>query len=193
MTDWTEILASAKNGDEAAFEQIVLAFEKKVYAYLFQMLANREDAMEATQDTFLRLWRTLPGFRSDCSLSGWIFRIARTAGLDALRAGRPDPVSLDPSPDDEDTDQTLQLPDESVESDPVRSTIRDLDAQAVHRAIAKLSPPLRDVLVLRYMQNLSYDEIAQILGTSAKVVKSRLDHAKKKMKILLLQDGNFSR
>ena len=174
------------SGSEKAFEEIVHRYEKQVYNAAFCMVKNREDAMDIAQEVFIKVLRGLSKFRGDCSFSTWIARITRNTAADFLRAsGRMQTVSL--TDEDEDgNEQELVLADTSTDSDPVRSYDRNQTVALVRDAIAALPPPAREVIILREIHQLSYEDIAATLGIEEGTVKSRLNRAKKAMKEFLM-------
>jgi len=179
------------SGDENAFEELVHRYEKQVYNAAFCMTRNREDSMDIAQEVFIKVWRNLSKFRGDCSFATWIARITRNTATDFLRAAsRTDVVSLTEQ-DDEGNEQELPLADTATDSDPVRSYERNETVSLVRDAIASLPPPAREVIILREIHRMSYEEIATTLGVEEGTVKSRLNRAKKAIKEFLMAKNVF--
>lgn len=179
------LIAQVLAGEAEAFEPLVKAHEKGVYNLALRMLGNEPDALDASQEAFFRAYRALSSFRGDSKFSVWLYRLTNNVCLDVLRKEgrlRQTPLS------DEDAEE-LPLPDERF--DPAAVLERKELQRAVWENLAKLSPGFRQILTLRDINGLSYDEIAQITGLEQGTVKSRIFRARKKLAALLLRDGNF--
>ena len=152
----------------------------KLYRYCYFKLGHRQLAEDVTQEAFLAAWRALPEFRGDCRFSTWLYRLVSNAAIDCLRREKK-------HRDTGDVDD-LELPDggPSPQEQAERSDTRD----AVRRALDRLSPEHRQVLLLRFMQELDYGEIARALNVSEGTVKSRINRAKSKLREVLAA-GNF--
>jgi RNA polymerase sigma-70 factor (ECF subfamily) len=177
----------AISGDEGAFEELVRRHERTVYNLAFRLLGSREDALDAAQDAFLRCYRALPRFRGDASFRTWLVGIAINVCRSRLTGAehrmrrltqdltRPDPSTGDRVP--------LPLPDPAPDPESVARAreIRD----ALVRALGELSPDHREVLLLREMSGLDYDEVAAALGCALGTVKSRIARARAALRAAL--------
>lgn len=171
------LVKAAREGDTAAFEVLVTRYERKVYSLAYRYSGDPDDARDLAQEAFLKAFVALKGFRGGSSFSTWIYRITANVCLDAMRSRRRRPtVSLDRPLAAGDGDMKWQVPDGSVDPGEVVER-RELQA-AVQRAITRLSPEHRMVLVLRDLQDLSYEEVAGVLGLNLGTVKSRLNRAR---------------
>ena len=179
---------AAKQGDMAAFEELVKLYEKRVYALTLRMCKNPEDAAEAAQEAFLSAWQGLPFFRGDASFSTWLYRLASNACVDLLRRESRHRNAAGPSLDDEeaavDAADTAPLPQEALERKELKEQIEE--------GLRSLTPDHRQVLILREMHQLSYDEIAGVLELDVGTVKSRINRARKQLRNFLIKSGNFS-
>lgn len=182
------ILQRARRGESAAFEEIVRAHEKTVYNLALRTLGNREDAEDAVQETFLKAYTALPGFRGESRLSVWLYRITANVCTDMLRRRR-ETVSL--SVDDDDGERELDIPDGRF--DPAALAEKNAVRAAVRAAMDALPEDSRRVLALRELGGLSYDEIAAALELDLNTVKSRIFRARKKLCAVLAGSGNFFR
>ncbi len=172
-------------GETEQFEKLVKANEKAVYNLALRMLGSEQDALDASQEAFFRAYRALDRFRGGSKFSVWLYRVTGNICLDMLRkAGRRRESSLT---DGENED--LDLPDERF--DPQRELEKKEQRQAVRRGLAKLGPDFRQVLILRDINGLSYEEIGRVLDLEAGTVKSRIFRARRKLAALLTGDGNF--
>jgi RNA polymerase sigma-70 factor (ECF subfamily) len=161
-----------------AFDNLVRLFEKKVYNLAYRMSGNHEDASDLSQEAFLRVFQSLKDFRGQSSFSTWLYRVVSNVCLDELRQrGRRPTVSLDePVAGDKGEVMQRQVPDPAPPPDELaeRTEIREV----VQAGIEQLTEEYRMVIVLRDLQGLSYQEIAEALDCSLGTVKSRLNRAR---------------
>ena len=179
---------AARQGDQSAFEQLVKLYEKRVLALTTRMCKNPADAEEAAQEAFLSAWQGLPFFRGDASFSTWLYRLASNACVDLLRREGRHQAAAGPSLNDEeaplDVADGTPGPQEAAER-------RELREQ-IEAGLQALTPDHRQVLILREMHQLSYDEISQVLDVDVGTVKSRINRGRKQLRNFLLSSGNFS-
>ena len=182
---WIE---AAKQGDTSAFEALVHLYEKRIFALTLRMCKNPEDAAEAAQEAFLSAWQGLPFFRGDSSFSTWLYRLASNACVDLLRRENRHKNAAGPSLDDEET--TVEVQDTAPQPQTVleRKELRE----QIEAGLQSLTPDHRQVLILREMHQLSYDEISGVLELDVGTVKSRINRARKQLRNFLLKTGNFS-
>ena len=183
-----ELVRSAQRGSEDAFEALVRAYEKRIYHLALRMCGNAEDAYEIAQEAFLAAWRGLRFFRGESSFSTWIYRLTTNAAIDFLRRRQRQEGGEAVSLDDEDT--FLEVPDPAPS--PHRQAERLELREAVAQGLQTLSPEHRQVLLLRELQGLSYEEIADCLDLEVGTVKSRIARGREKLRKYLLASGNFS-
>lgn len=184
-----ELVQQAKAGDRAAFAGLVSAYEGKIYNLALRYLGSREDAMDASQEVFLRVFRFLPGFQEESGFSTWIYRIGVNVCKDMLhrrlkRAEQPLEV-----PDEEDEGRPVDVPD--LRYDPEWIMEGAELRQALSDAILALPEQQREIIILRDIRGLSYEEIALALALEAGTVKSRLFRARENLRKKLLQNGNI--
>ena len=182
---WVE---AARQGDQSAFEQLVHLYEKRVLALTTRMCKNPADAEEAAQEAFLSAWQGLPFFRGDASFSTWLYRLASNACVDLLRREGRRQSAAGPSLNDEEVQ--LEVPD-TAPSPQEQAELSEL-RQQIEAGLQALTPDHRQVLLLREMHQLSYDEIAQTLDVDVGTVKSRINRGRKQLRNFLLRSGNFS-
>lgn len=186
------IIRAAQEGDEQAFERLLTALEKQVYRLCYGMLHSREDAEDATQETMIKLWRTLPSYRFECPILPYTLRMARNTALDLLRrrGARIQTASMTVQ-DEAGEHETMNVADPDEYADPARAYERKEKIEAVRRAIEQLPPDSRDIILLKDMQGLSYEQIGQMLKLGEGTVKSRLARARKKLAELFRQGNIF--
>jgi len=190
MTDIQEQnwIKSAQNGDQDAFEQLVRRYEKRVFALTLRMCRNPEDAAEAAQEAFLAAWQGLRFFRGDSSFSTWLYRLTSNACVDLMRREGRHWDAAGPSLDD--GELNLDIPDRTAS--PQEAAERSELRAQIEEGLRALSPEHREVLVLREMHQLSYEEIGAVLSLDLGTVKSRISRGRKQLRNFLLKSGNFS-
>lgn len=159
---------SAREGDKGAFSMLVRRHQRPLYRYLVRMLGSPDDAMELTQEAFVRAWQALPQWQPNARFRTWLFRIANNAALDVLR--RRATVAFEP------LDDALEPLHHGA--GPERQAELSQELRELERALARLAPEHRDILLLREVENMSYEEIGQVLALEAGTVKSRLARAR---------------
>ena len=181
-----ELVQRARKGDELAFEQLVTDNEKRIYNLCCRLTGNPDDGAELAQEAFLNAWRGLEKFHGESSFATWLYRLASNAAIDYLRRQRKQRGEL--SLDDEelglDAVDAGPGPQDAAEGEEVRS--------AVAAGLGALSEGHRQVLVLRELQGLSYEEIAAVLAVDLGTVKSRISRARSALRKILLENGNLS-
>ena len=183
-----ELVRAAQRGDDSAFEELVRTYEKRVYHLALRMCGNVDDAYEVAQEAFLSAWKGMRFFRGDSSFSTWLYRLTSNAAIDFLRRQRRQGGSDGVSLDDEDTFLEVADPAPSPHQQAERLEPRD----ALARGLGALSPEHRQVLLLRELQGLTYEEIAAALELDLGTVKSRIARAREKLRKYLVASGNFS-
>ncbi|HMM87531.1 sigma-70 family RNA polymerase sigma factor [Azohydromonas sp.] len=162
------LAALARQGDRGAFAVLVRRHQDRVFRFLRRMLDSRDEAMDLTQDTFMKAYEALPAWRPQAQFGTWLLQIARNAALDQLRRRRL--VEFVP------VDQALTLADAAPTPEQRLATSRRL--ALLDRALAQLPAEHREVLLLREIEDLSYAEIAAVLDVAEGTVKSRLARAR---------------
>lgn len=175
-----------KNGDSGAFELLVLETQNDVYAVAFKLLGNAEDALDASQDAYIRAFTGISKFREDSKFSVWMYRITYNICLDRLRKLRRQPtVSLER--DEEEPE--LQIPD--LSPSPEERIVSREAKELVREGLELLPPKLKSVLILREISGLSYAEIAKATGLREGTVKSRINRARASLTSFLRSRGTF--
>ncbi len=180
-----------KNGDAAAFDEMVARYWTRIYSMVNQLLRNPQDAEEVTQDAFIRAHRGLENFRGDSAFSTWLYQIATNLARNRYwywwRRKRDKSVSID-APLGGDGDATLAdiIPAEVETPDDIAVT-QEFVAR-IARGMERLGAKHREILILRNVKNLSYEEIADILGISIGTVKSRIARARESLRAKMGDD-----
>ena len=179
------LIQAARNGDQAAFGELVQQYQKRVFALAVRMCPTPELAEEAAQEAFLAAWQGLPFFRGDSAFATWLYRLTSNACVDLLRKeNRHQGPSLDDETVSAEVPDPTPTPEKAVEQQELR---RQIEA-----GLQTLSPEHREVLILREIHQLRYDEIADSLSLDVGTVKSRISRARKQLRNFLLKSGNFS-
>lgn len=168
------VVARARGGDRQAFAALVRGHQDRVFRFLLRLVGSRDEAMDLTQDTFLKVFQSLPEWRPDAPFRAWLFRIARNAAFDLLRRrqvlGFVAFDELAPDAGEAAWPDPAPRPDQRLDD---RRRIAALD-----RALAALPAEQREVLLLRELEEMSYAEIAATLEISEGTVKSRIARAR---------------
>jgi len=169
---WTdeELVARTIGGDADSFNELIHRWERPIYALAYRQIGREEDARDVCQDTFLRAYRGLNGFRGQAKFSSWLYRIALNLCRDWMRRERRTPVVQAPEDMDLMDLAAAREPSESIED---RVGRHDL-TRAVERAMALLPEEQRTAIVLKEYQGLTFQEIADLLGCPLSTVKTRL-------------------
>jgi RNA polymerase sigma-70 factor, ECF subfamily len=172
MAPWTdeELVARSKTGDIDSFNQLVKRWERPIFALAYRTLGREEDARDVTQETFLRAFRALSGFKGDAKFSSWLYRIALNLCRDWMRKERRAPLVA--MPEDVDVEQL------AVRQGPVE-TVEDLAARAelsreVAKAMERLPAEQRQAIILKEYHGLTFQEIADLMKCPLSTVKTRV-------------------
>ena len=172
------LVLRCQTGDEAAFEELVARYNRHLHGYMTRMMGDGHRADDALQDAWLDVFRNLPRLLDAGAFRAWLFRIARNRVYRTLRKRRIDVDTTDPD-------------DVSTASDNAPGS-SEIDVEQVHRALDRLAPAHREVLVLRFLDGLSYEEIASVVGCPLGTVRSRIHNAKRTLRRTLerITDGH---
>lgn len=173
------LVERSKKGDREAFEHLVRLYENKVYTIAYRLMGNHADASDLAQDAFIKIYQALPNFRGDSSFSTWIYHITVNVCRDELRKRQRRPtVSLDEPTGENNTTYEIRSnapgPEEMLDRSETQAMIQE--------CLNNLSDDYRTILVMREIQDLAYEEIAELLGCSLGTVKSRLSRARQALK-----------
>jgi RNA polymerase sigma-70 factor (ECF subfamily) len=179
MQSDAELVASALRGSEDAFRELVVRFERPVYALILRMVRDPETAEDLAQEVFVKAFRRLSSYDSRRKFASWLFKVAHNATIDHLRRSELDTVPL-AAEQEEGGGLLAVLADPSAESPAAAAERRDM-ARSLERAIAGLRPEYREAVVLRYVEGLAYQEICDVLSLPVGTVKTNLHRARKEL------------
>jgi RNA polymerase sigma-70 factor (ECF subfamily) len=169
-----QVVARCLGGDTAAFAGLVERYERVLFSVALRMLGDAEDARDATQDVFIKVFQRLGDYKPEHRFFSWIYRILTNECLNTLRARRP---------------QEREIPDLAITTGALDALELEERRRAVQAAITALPRDYRDVLILRHFAELSYEEVADTLAIPVKTVKSRLYTARQQLGQRLLGWG----
>jgi RNA polymerase sigma-70 factor (ECF subfamily) len=177
-TNGEELVRRFRDGDAGAFDDLVREYQDTVFSVAYRMVNDREDAADLAQEVFVKVYRNLAKFRGDSKFSTWLYAIAMNTCRSGLRRTRRlravEGRSIDAMGGDEGRAMDPVDPDASPTAMLERREVRE----RVEQSVAELQPEFREVMVMRDIQGLSYDEIATALECSLGTVKSRLCRAR---------------
>lgn len=182
MNDIEKLLVKrSKSGDIEAFEQLIFDYQKKAYNIALRIMGNQEDAKDMCQEAFIRIYKSIEGFKEQSSFSTWMYRIVTNVCLDEIRKKKKsEAVSLDGTYETENGEIHFEIA--SDDDTPEESYVRTEKKSIILKSINELSEEYKTAIVLRDIQGFSYEEIANILCCSIGTVKSRINRARNILK-----------
>lgn len=185
MTE-NELIERIKNGNRDAFTELMEKYQTQVFNVAHGMLSDYEDASDATQEVFIKIYKSIASFKGQSAFTTWVYAICRNVCNDILRKRKKQGINMSLYGDDEDEGAPIKniksdapTPEESVEADERQRLVRE--------AIASLKAEYREVIVYSDMQQLSYEEIAKILKCPVGTVRSRLNRARTALRKILAE------
>lgn len=182
-----QLIQKAKMGDEKSFESLILGCQSKAYNIAIRYLKNEEDAMDALQESFIKIFRHLKSFKEDSRFDTWVYRIVVNTCNDILRKNstRKTTDSIFRSEDDKET--MIEIPDSS--GSPEEMFDKKEKSEFIVACMDKLSQDQREIIILRDIQGFSYDEISEILKCSVGTVKSRINRSRLKLREIMMEQN----
>jgi len=184
-----KIIQKVVDGDSNAFEDLVIANQKNVYNLALKMTRNEDDALDISQEAFIKAYQQLKNFRGDSRFSVWLYRLTYNLCIDFLRKKPKSNIIPLTYEDDCGESTPLEIPD--LRSLPEDSAIRSETRKTIAEGINDLADDHREVLVMREITGMSYEEMATTLNVSIGTVKSRLARARMKLVAFLKEKGTF--
>ena len=182
-----EVVNLAKKGSEAAYRELLSRYERPVFSLVFRMVRDRETAEDLSQETFIKVLNNLDRYSPEFKFSSWLFKIANNLTIDHLRRRRVDTISIEGAPDAV-TAESAKATSISVVS-ASESPLEELESRelgtAIERAIGKLRPEYRACIMLRHVEDKSYEEIAEIVKLPLGTVKTYIHRARHELRAAL--------
>ncbi len=180
-----ELIDQFNNGDRSSFDTLVDRYSAKAFQIAYGVLGNREDAEEVSQDVFVRVYRALPKFRGESEFSTWMYRIAMNLARNKYRwnksRGIRKTLSIDQPTEYEDgSEARIDLPETRMQPDE-EADIGEFEKR-IMAALNDLPPVYREALVLRNIEDMNYEDIAQALGCKLGTIKSRIARAREELR-----------
>jgi RNA polymerase sigma-70 factor, ECF subfamily len=188
-TEEEVIIKNAQKGDIEAFEEIVELYQKMVYGLSYKMLGNPDDASEASQEVFIRVYRSISKFKFDSKFSTWIYRITSNLCLDIIRKQKNEVLYFEKNIETDDGEITRDIHDKSISVED--TVLRTEKTQLVRKAILQLSPDYRNVIILRDIEGESYTRISELLDLPEGTVKSRINRGRQELKNIILETSEL--
>jgi RNA polymerase sigma-70 factor (ECF subfamily) len=177
-----EIVARIVRGEADLFPALVRRYQTRIVAHLARVVGNREEALDLSQEIFLKVFQALPRYNAEYKFSTWIFRIASNAGIDFLRKRRIRTVSMDAPPPGEGDEAPAAREFPAAGLDPYGELRNEERRAKIGREIAALPPEFRELIALRHFAGLSYEEIADTKKMPLGTVKNKLFRARAVLK-----------
>ncbi len=179
-----EIVALAREGREAAYRELIRRYERPVFSLVLRMVRDRQLAEDLAQETFIKALNAIASYKPEYKFSSWIFKIANNAAIDHLRRRDLDTLSLDGSPNATTADEieatALQVGDRA------QGPLAELESRelgsAIEEAIGLLRPEYRSCILLRHVEGMAYEEIAQLLDLPLGTVKTYIHRARNELR-----------
>ena len=178
-----ELIQLCKNGDREAFNQLIAQYQKQVFNIAYGMLSDYEDALDASQEVFVKVYRSIASFKGQSSFSTWIYRICANVCNDSLRKRQRRGVTVSIENDDDGDNNISEIPSDTPT--PEENVMMNERQRAVREAINNLSDEYREIIVYSDINQLSYDEISKVLKCPVGTIKSRLNRARNALRKIL--------
>ncbi len=180
-----ELIVKAIGGREDGFEELVRRYQRPITGYVYRMLNNYDASLDVTQEVFIKVYNSLEKYSSEYKFSTWLYRIAHNAAIDWMRRNSVSQQSLET----ENADGSYQLQIESPQPTPEQNRERSEWRTEIEAVVKCLPPIYRELIVLRHTQELSYDEIAEVMNLPLGTVKNRLFRAREMMREMFVERG----
>lgn len=180
------LVSRCKEGDQQAFRLLVKRYERKVFSVAFGMVKDREEALDISQEAFIKVHRYLGDFKGDSSFYTWLYRITRNLAVDRIRSRRGEHVAFDEKVAQEEAELgDAGFLSTQLGTNPQKSALRRELAEKMSSALQQIPEKHREILVLREVEGMSYEDLSRVLEIPKGTVMSRLFHARAKMQKLL--------
>ncbi len=181
------VVVQARKGSEAAYRELLSRYERPVFSLIFRMVRDRETAEDLAQETFIKVLNNLDRYSPEFKFSSWLFKIANNLTIDHLRRRRVDTISIEGAPDAVTAESARATTIAVVSAG--ESPLEELESRelgtAIERAIGKLRPEYRACIMLRHVEDKSYEEIAEIVKLPLGTVKTYIHRARHELRAAL--------
>lgn len=180
--DLNELVARLKNGDQEVWNMVVDKYSRKVYNMALNFAGNSDDAADITQEVFLKVYNNIEKFKEEKSFTSWLLRLSKNYCIDYWRKSKYNRRSLE-------LDENLKIEPANGAGTPEDAVIKKYDAIYLRKKLRLLPPDLRALIIMRDIQDFSYQEIAEHLEIPLGTTKSRINRARTKLAKLILKEG----
>jgi RNA polymerase sigma-70 factor (ECF subfamily) len=178
--DDAEVVRQCRLGNEQAYRQLIERYQPRIYSLAVRMVGQAQDAEDVTQETFVRMFRAIDRYDPARPFAAWLFTIASRLCIDHIRRRRSRPISLVQRETGSQDEHLIEVEDTGLKPDEIVS--RAEEEQRAHTLVDSLPPHYRIVVMLRHQQDLSYEEISQVLHLPLGTVKARIHRARALLK-----------
>lgn len=175
-----QLIANALQGDQKAYEALLVRHNKAIFHVILKIVRNNEEAQDLVQETFMKAFNALASYRSEYRFSTWLYKIAANCAIDFVRKKRIEALSLDKPIETKDGQVEFEVPDTSW--DPEQDLVRKQKLKSIDEAIDSLPAKYREVIIYRHRDDKPYEEIAGILRVPVGTVKARIFRARELLK-----------
>lgn len=182
----------AAQGDKAAFERLLIKYEKYVCTTVYSVIRNRDESFDVAQEVFLKLYHNIGTFKGESSFSSWLYRIAKNTAFDYLRKNKNHRKNVSLTfENDKGEEAYIEVVDTSDKSSPEKCILKKESSDILYEALDEINAQHKEIIELRYIGDYSYEEIAEILSLEPGTVKSRLFRAREALRTKLSEKNYF--
>jgi len=182
-----QLIQKAKTGDESSFEALILSCQNKAYNIALRYLKNEDDAMDALQESFIKIFRHLGSFKEDSRFDTWVYRIVVNTCNDMLRKNSNMKMTDSIFRNEDDKETVIEIPD--ITGSPEEVIDQKEKTAHILSCLERLNQEQKEIIVLRDIHGFSYDEISEILNCSIGTVKSRINRSRLRLREILLEQN----
>jgi RNA polymerase sigma-70 factor, ECF subfamily len=175
------LVSKLKTGDQEVWKMIIESYSKKVYNIALNFAGNRDEAADITQDIFLKVYNNIDKFKEDRNFTSWLLRVSKNYCIDYWRKNKYHRKNLE-------LDESLSVPASREADTPEDTLIKHYDAEYVRKKLRLLPPDLRTLIIMRDIQDLSYQDISEHLDIPLGTTKSRINRARTKLAKIFLEE-----
>lgn len=183
----TQLIQRAKSGDESSFESLILGCQNKAYNIALRYLKNEEDALDALQESFIKIFRHLNSFKEDSRFDTWVYRIVVNTCNDMLRKNSNQKITDSIFKTDDEKESVIEIPDSTGSPETVLAK-KETTAHII-TCLERLNQEQKEIIVLRDVHGFSYEEISEILNCSIGTVKSRINRSRLRLREILMEQN----
>jgi len=180
-----ELIQKAKTGDESSFESLILSCQSRAFNIAIRYLKNEEDAMDALQESFIKIFRHLNSFKEDSRFDTWVYRIVVNTCNDMLRKNSNQKITDSIFKTEDEREMIIEIPD--MTGSPEEVFDKKEKTEHILSCLEKLNREQKEIIILRDIHGFSYDEISEILECSIGTVKSRINRSRLRLREILLE------